>query len=245
MGGHRNAGRRGRRPLRRKWNCFDLSEPLCHPTLAAPLPPSYEEGAPRRGRLRFFEPVPITHLFCPSLREGCPSEAMGKVGASISPACVIRRRGRRLGDPPPDNRYVPFIGTAPVPPRATGGHMGPPIRGMWKGIPFNRHRRSSKRGSPGRATPTAFIGGNPNPATRAARSGGPYRARCPNGFDKTNPPQLCCRGRHSWRPARSKFRLPTAPVTLNGLEYPAAAAAPLFPKKGSRGIRLRRFAPPL
>ncbi len=62
MGGYRNAGRRGRRPLRRKWNGFDLPEPLCHPTFASPLPPSYEEGAPRRGRARIIGTVLTTHL---------------------------------------------------------------------------------------------------------------------------------------------------------------------------------------
>ncbi len=99
-----NAGRRGRRPVRRNWDGFVLSKPLCHPTLASPLPPSYEEGA-------------------------------------------LRRR------------------------------------------------------------------------------------RCANF--RTSSVNVPCRGRHSWRPARSKFRLPEAPVTPHGLEYPAAAAAPLFPKKGS------------
>ncbi len=54
-----------------------------------------------------------------------------------------------------------FIGTVPVTQRGPGGHMGPPLRGMWEVIPFNRHRRLSKRGSPRTATPTAFIGGNP------------------------------------------------------------------------------------
>ncbi len=52
--------------------------------------------------------------------------------------------------------------------------MGPPLRGIWNVILFNRHRRSSERGSPRTATPTALTGGNPSPATRAARSGGPY-----------------------------------------------------------------------
>ena len=157
------------------WGGFVLPETFCYPTLASPLPPSYEEGAPRRGRARFFEPVPSTHFFCPSLREGCPSEAMGRVGASILPVCVIRRRGRRPRRPaPPITTNFRFIGPVPVTQRGTGGHMGPPLRGMWEVIPFNRHRWLSKRGSPRTATPTAFIGGNPSPATRAARSGGPH-----------------------------------------------------------------------
>ncbi len=67
-----------------------------------------------------------------------------------------------------------FIGPVPVPPRATGGHMGPPLRKKWNVIPFNRHRRLSKRGSPRTAIPTASIGGNPKPATRAAVGSGPY-----------------------------------------------------------------------
>ena len=130
-----------------------LPEPFCHPTLAAPLPPSYEEGAPGRGRARFFEPVPTTHLFCPSLREVCPRVAMGRVGASILPACVIRRRGRRPRRPAHSKTAnFRFIGPVPAPQRGTGGHMGPPLRGIWEVIPFNRHGRLSERGSPGTAT---------------------------------------------------------------------------------------------
>ena len=53
------------------------------------------------------------------------------------------------------------------------------------------------------------------------------------------------RGRAKRGRGGSEMRFPAAPATGNELEYPAAAAAPLFPKKGSRGIRLRRFAPPL
>ena len=56
-------------PLRRRGNVVgggcDLSKPLCHPTFASPLPPSYEEGALRRGRAQFFGTVPSTHLFAP------------------------------------------------------------------------------------------------------------------------------------------------------------------------------------
>ncbi len=103
-------GRCGRRPVRHNLGWSDFPEPLCHPTFAAPLPPSYEEGALRRERVRFIE-------------------------------------------------------TVPVPQRCTGEHMGLPLRGMREVIPFNRHWWLSKRGSPGTATPTAFIGGNPSPAT--------------------------------------------------------------------------------
>ncbi len=56
-----NAGRQEWRPLRRNWNGFDLPESLCYPTLAAPLPPSYEEGVLRRRRARIFETFPITY----------------------------------------------------------------------------------------------------------------------------------------------------------------------------------------
>ncbi len=86
-----------------------------------------------------------------------------------------RRTGRRPRRPMPRlTDMYRFIGPVFVPPRTTGGHMGPPLRGMWNVIPFNRHWILSQRGSPGTATPTAFIGGNPSLATRAAKSGGPY-----------------------------------------------------------------------
>ena len=89
----------------------------------------------------------------------------------------------------------------------------------------------------------------PAPLLRGGGSGTGAGANNRNRSDNTP-----CRGRHisalraaalrrlryetrlraqSWRPARSRFRLPEASVTLHGLEYPAAAAAPLFPKKGS------------
>ena len=47
-----------------------LSKPLCHPTLAAPLPPSYEEGARRPGVVRFIGTVPTTHPLLPLPRRG-------------------------------------------------------------------------------------------------------------------------------------------------------------------------------
>ena len=64
--------------------------------------------------------------------------------------------------------------TVPVMQPRTGGHIGPPLQRIWKVIPFNRHRKSSKRGPPREAAPTAFIGGNSKPATRAAKRGRPY-----------------------------------------------------------------------
>ncbi len=73
--------------------------------------------------------------------------------------------------------------------------MGPPLRGIWNVIPFNRHGRLSERGSPGTATPTASIGGNPNPATRAAKRGRPYGIY--RGQSET-----CNEGRRGRRPVR-------------------------------------------
>ncbi len=80
--------------------------------------------------------------------------------------CDARLRAQAHGGPFPRLTDVyRFIGPVPFPPRATGGHMGPPLRGIGKGIPFNRHWMLSKRGPPGVATPTAFVGGNPKLAT--------------------------------------------------------------------------------
>ncbi len=76
---------------------------------------------------------------------------------------------------PPITDMYRFIGTVPVTQRATGGHMGPPLQGMWNVIPFNRHGRSSKRGPPRVAAPTAFIGGNSKPATWGRRGRRPVR----------------------------------------------------------------------
>ncbi len=95
--------------------------------------------------------------FCPSLREGCPSAAMGRVGASILPACVIRRRGRRPRRPahrlltrfvhrrtgrcpqrslPPDNRHFPFYRTRSHHATPHGRTHGSAPTGDLKGYPI-------------------------------------------------------------------------------------------------------------
>ncbi len=130
----------------------------------------------------------------------------------------------------------------------TGGHRNAGRRGRRPLRRSSEAIRTLQRGPPGVAAPTAILGRirfigtalssharfPPAPLLRGGGSeteaGANFRNRCDSA------PR---RGRHSWRPARSRFRLPETSVTLHGLEYPAAAAAPLFPKKGSWGIRLR------
>ncbi len=56
-----------------------LPEPFCYPTLPSPLPPSYEEGAPRRRRVRFIATVPKTHPLLPLLGRGGAKRRGGSV----------------------------------------------------------------------------------------------------------------------------------------------------------------------
>ena len=105
-------------------------------------------------------------------------------------ALVMRACGRRpTAAHPPITTIFRFIGTIPVPQRSTGGHMGSPLRGIWDVTPFNRHRKSSKRGPPWAATPTALIGRNPNcrggpnpPVPRPRRAGKSKTAAKPQTF---------------------------------------------------------------
>ena len=63
----------------------DFSEPLYRPTLAAPLPPSYEEGAPRPRRVRLFETVPVSQPLLPLPGRG----GAKRRGGSVYPTAQI------------------------------------------------------------------------------------------------------------------------------------------------------------
>ncbi len=60
-----------------------------------PLPPSYEEGALRRGRARFVGTFPMSQPLLPLPPGGVPERSDGQGGGVYFTACVIRRRGRR------------------------------------------------------------------------------------------------------------------------------------------------------
>ena len=74
-----------------------LSEPLCHPTLASPLPPSYEEGAPRRRRVRIFGSVPSRNVARAGLE---PAPTGDMEGYSIQPTPEVIETWAAVGGGP-------------------------------------------------------------------------------------------------------------------------------------------------
>ncbi len=180
------------------------------------------DNAPRRGR----------HSWRPALRLLTRPNHRRRGRRPRRPAYrqltrfVHRRTGRRPRRPfPPDDRHVPFYRNRPRPTTCHGRTHGSAPTGDVGGYAIQ---------------PTLEI-----IATRVAGDGDPYGIIWSGPIFRNRCDNAPCRGRHSWRPARNTFGFPEASVTLHGLEYPGPAGPPLFPKKGSRGIRLRRFAPPL